>query len=220
MVKAYNTWIIFFVISSMSSLTSYADQRSPENDTQPQTILVLGDSLSAGYGIQIEQSWVTLLTQHLKLNAVNKQSNYQIHNASISGETTGGGLRSLPRLLEKYQPKIIIIELGANDGLRGFPLKTIEQNLSTLITLAQAKNTKVILTGIHIPPNYGQRYATAFHSLYSTLAKRYKTALIPFLLEGIATRPELMQADRLHPKAEAQETIKSIVWKALKPLLK
>lgn len=219
MIKSYGFLIVLFILSSSTSVTTQAYANQGSTRTAPQTILILGDSLSAAYGIPIEQSWVTLLAQTLEQQFSKTNINYQVQNASISGETTDGGLRSLPALLKKYQPKVVIIELGANDGLRGFPLKTIEQNLSTLIELAQVNNAKVLLTGIHIPPNYGQRYATAFHKTYNTLAKRYHTALVPFLLEGIATQPSLMQADRLHPKAEAQESIKNIVWQQLEPLL-
>ncbi|MFT6264675.1 MAG: acyl-CoA thioesterase-1 [Oleiphilaceae bacterium] len=224
MIKSYGLLIILFIFSSITSFTTHAyvnqsDLNEGHTRTSPQTILILGDSLSAAYGIPIEQSWVTLLMQKLENEFSNTDANYQVHNASISGETTDGGLRSLPALLKKYQPEVVIIELGANDGLRGFPLKTIEQNLAALIELVQAQNSKVLLTGIHIPPNYGQRYATAFHKIYNTLAQRYQTALVPFLLEGIATKPSLMQADRLHPKAEAQESIRNIVWQQLEPLL-
>jgi len=219
MIKSYGFLIVLFILSSITSVTTqaYADQGSTR--TTQQTILILGDSLSAAYGIPIEQSWVTLLAQKIEKQFSKINNNYQVQNASISGETTDGGLRSLPALLKKYQPEVVIIELGANDGLRGFPLKTIEQNLSTLIELAQANNAKVLLTGIHIPPNYGQRYATGFHKTYSRLSKRYHTALVPFLLDGIATQPSLMQEDRLHPKAEAQESIKNLVWQQLEPLL-
>jgi len=219
MIKSYGFLIVLFILSSITSVTTqaYADQGSTR--TTQQTILILGDSLSAAYGIPIEQSWVTLLAQKIEKQFSKINNNYQVQNASISGETTDGGLKSLPALLKKYQPEVVIIELGANDGLRGFPLKTIEQNLSTLIELAQANNAKVLLTGIHIPPNYGQRYATGFHKTYSRLSKRYHTALVPFLLDGIATQPSLMQEDRLHPKAEAQESIKNLVWQQLEPLL-
>jgi len=175
-------------------------------------ILVLGDSLSAAYGIQTEEGWVALLESKLP-------DDYHIVNASISGETTDGGLRALPGLLESHAPDIVIIELGANDGLRGFPLPTIERNLNQMVELAKMKDRKVLLLGMHIPPNYGSRYAQGFHAIFSTVAERYDTALVPFLLEGVATRPELMQEDQLHPKAEAQETIMLRVWETLRPLL-
>jgi len=219
MIKSYGFMIVLFILSSITSVTTQAYENQDSTRATQQTILILGDSLSAAYGIPIEQSWVTLLSQTLEKQFSKTNYNYQVRNASISGETTDGGLRSLPALLKKYQPKIVIIELGANDGLRGFPLKTIEQNLSSLIELSQANHAKVLLTGIHIPPNYGQRYATAFHNTFSRLAKRYQTALVPFLLEGIATNSSLMQEDRLHPRAEAQASIKNIVWQQLGPLL-
>ncbi len=175
-------------------------------------ILVLGDSLSAAYGIQIEEGWVALLEAKLP-------EDYSIVNASISGETTDGGLRALPQLLEQHAPEIVIIELGANDGLRGFPLPTIKQNLHKLVELANASARKVMLLGMHIPPNYGPRYASAFHELFQSTAEEYDTALVPFLLEGVATNPELMQNDQLHPTAEAQPTIMKLVWDQLHPLL-
>jgi len=212
MIKAYGLLIVVFIFSSITSFSThaYASQK---------TILVLGDSLSAAYGIPIEKAWVALLEKTLAKQFSDNNHSYKIFNASISGETTDGGLRSLPNLLEKYHPEVVIIELGANDGLRGFPLKTIEKNLAELIHLSQTDGAKVLLTGIHIPPNYGKRYASAFHQLYAKLAEKYQTALLPFLLKGIATNPALMQNDRLHPKASAQETIKNLVWEQLEPLL-
>lgn len=177
------------------------------------TILVLGDSLSAGYGIPLQSAWVSLLSDELK------SLNYQIENASISGETTDGGLRSLPQLLEQHQPSILILELGANDGLRGFPINTIKQNLSSLIEQAKAQHAKVLLLGMHIPPNYGKRYAQAFHQIYHDLSARYDTALLPFLLQDVAINEQLMQEDRLHPTSEAQPIIKKHVKAALEPLL-
>lgn len=182
---------------------------------QSKTLLVLGDSLSAAYGIQTEEGWVALLEkQLLKAGKINK-----VINASISGETTDGGLRALPGLLKMHNPEIVIIELGANDGLRGFPIKVIENNLARLVELAQQHQSKVLLVGMHIPPNYGKRYASAFHQLYSKTATQYNTALLPFMLEGIAVHPELMQSDKLHPKAEAQESIKTMIWEQLESLI-
>jgi len=180
------------------------------------TLLVLGDSLSAAYGIQTEQGWVTLLEkQLLQSGKVDK-----VINASISGETTDGGLRSLPGLLKKHSPAVVIIELGANDGLRGFPINIIERNLARLVELAQHYQSKVLLVGMHIPPNYGKRYANAFHQLYPKIAEQYNTALLPFMLKDIAIHPKLMQEDKLHPKAEAQESIKELIWEQLEALLK
>ena len=180
------------------------------------TILVLGDSLSAAYGIPTEQGWVSLLQKQLD----ERKSPYQIINASISGETTDGGLRALPALLQRHQPDIVLLELGANDGLRGFPLSTIETNLTKLIQLAHKSDAQVLLIGMRIPPNYGARYAEGFFQLYPKLAQQYQTALLPFLLDGIAIHSELMQDDRLHPKAKAQSLIKDRVLHALESLLK
>ncbi len=227
MIKSYGLLTIIFLFSSTLGFTT---QLSANQSSETQTlneaseisskrILVLGDSLSAAYGIPIEQAWVALLGKTLEKQFSDIDNTYKIINASISGETTDGGLRSLPALLRKYHPEVVIIELGANDGLRGFPLKTIERNLEKLIVLAQMNNAKVLLTGIHTPPNYGNRYASAFHQIYSKLAKQYNTQLLPFLLEGIATNPKLMQADGLHPKASAQATIKSLIWEQLEPML-
>jgi acyl-CoA thioesterase I len=178
-------------------------------------ILVLGDSLSAAYGIPQQSGWVQLLADDLD----KQQAPYKVINASISGETTGGGLARLPTLLATHQPAIVIIELGANDGLRGFPIKTLRGNLSELVTLSQAANAKVLLVGIHIPPNYGSRYTRLFHDSYSLLSEQHQTALAPFLLEGIATETTLMQADGLHPIADAQARILQNVMPYLKELL-
>jgi acyl-CoA thioesterase-1 len=176
-------------------------------------IVVLGDSLSAAYGIQVEQGWVKLLNDKLK-------DSYQVINASISGETTDGGLRSLPALLSKFKPTLVIIELGANDGLRGFPPPVIEKNLRALITQSKQQNAEVLLLGMHIPPNYGTAYANAFHTIYEKLADEYNTGLVPFMLEGVATNPDFMQDDGLHPKANAQQTILHTIWPHLSALLR
>ncbi len=177
-----------------------------------QRILVLGDSLSAAYGLQVEQGWVNLMREELGSAAT-------IINASISGETSGGGLRALPGLLKQHQPDIVIIELGANDGLRGFPIQVLQSNLAQMISLAQAEQAKVVLLGMHIPPNYGPVYSEAFHQTFHALAREFNIPLLPFLLDGVALKPELMQDDRLHPTADAQPLIKENVLKVLQPLL-
>lgn len=140
-------------------------------------------------------------------------------NASISGETTGGGLRNLPKLLNTHKPELVVIELGANDGLRGFPLPTIEKNLSELVALSQGAGAKVLILGNHIPPNYGQFYTNAFHALFDKVAKGFDAAVVPFMLDEVAIYPELMQDDGLHPKAEAQQSILENIWPNLKKLL-
>lgn len=183
---------------------------------QASTILVLGDSLSAAYGIPRESGWVYLLQQRL---AQQKLTNGNVVNASISGDTTEGGLARLPGLLQKYKPALIILELGANDGLRGFKIDRLRANLEQLIRLSQASGAKVLLVGIKIPPNYGLRYTSDFYESYTLLAHEYKIPLVPFLLEGVATDPELMQDDRLHPRAEPQKRIMENVWPHLQKML-
>lgn len=165
-------------------------------------ILIMGDSLSAGYGIDIQQGWVSLLQKKLaENNAV------EIINASVSGETSSGGKTRLPALLNEHKPDIVILELGGNDGLRGQPLKLLENNLQTMIDASKNSGAEVILAGMQIPPNYGPRYSTEFKALYEKLAEKNQSGLIPFLLEGIGGKAELMQRDGIHPTAEAQQII-------------
>lgn len=178
-----------------------------------QTILVFGDSLSAAYGIPREAGWVNLLQQELQ----NSHPQYQIVNASISGETTGGGLRRLSKALRQHQPGIVILELGANDGLRGIPTQEIEANLRELIKQSQKAGAKVLLLGMQLPPNYGGGYTLRFKALYPRLARKNQIALVPFLLEGIL--PEEFQADNLHPIAAAQDKILHTVLEKLQILL-
>jgi acyl-CoA thioesterase-1 len=177
-------------------------------------ILVFGDSLSAGYGISRDDSWAILLQQELKKN----HPQFDVVNASISGETTSGGLRRIGKALQQHTPAIVIIELGANDGLRGSSLAEMEKNLDSIIEQSQKANAKVLLLGIQLPPNYGQSYTKQFHALYPKLAKKHKVALLPFMLEGVP--PEQFQADNLHPAAEAQPLIMRHVLKSLTPLLR
>lgn len=165
-------------------------------------ILIMGDSLSAGYGIDIQQGWVSLLEKKLaETHAI------KIINASVSGETSSGGKARLPALLAEHKPDIVLLELGGNDGLRGQPLKLLEKNLQTMIDASKKAGAKVILAGMQIPPNYGSRYSTEFKSLYPRLAEKNHLGLIPFLLEGVGGKAELMQRDGIHPTAEAQQII-------------
>ncbi|HHW78476.1 MAG TPA: arylesterase [Xanthomonadaceae bacterium] len=180
------------------------------------TILVLGDSLSAAYGIPAEQGWVGLLQRRL----AERGFPHRVVNASISGDTTSGGLSRLPAALERERPAIVILELGANDGLRGQPLTTISDNLARLIELSQKTGARVLLAEMRIPPNYGPSYTQKFQAAFGELAERYAIPLIPFLLEGVAGDPTLIQDDGLHPRAEAQGRILDNVWAVLEGVLK
>lgn len=180
------------------------------------TVLVLGDSLSAEYGLARASGWVNLLEQRLQKEKIDAT----VVNASISGETTSGGRARLPALLKQHRPDIVLIELGANDALRGLPLDATASNLQALIALAQKAQARTLLLGMQIPPNYGRDYATRFSALYARLAKETHSALVPFFLQGIADQPQLFQADRLHPTAEAQPALLDNVWPQLKPLLR
>ena len=179
------------------------------------TVVVLGDSLSAGYGIRIQEGWVTLLSQRL----ASEGYVYKVVNASVSGETTQGGLARLPRVLELHKPDIVIIELGGNDGLRGLPLATSRENLRRAIELAQRAKARVLLVGMLIPPNYGERYAREFRDMFTTLASSHSLALVPFLLDRVALEPGLMQPDGIHANARGQPRMLENVWPKLKPLL-
>ncbi|HBX35992.1 MAG TPA: arylesterase [Pseudohongiella sp.] len=184
-------------------------------ESEPGVVLVFGDSLSAAYRMDEEQGWVALLQQRVDTNGLD----WQVQNASVSGETTSGGLARLPAVLDSTQPDIVILELGGNDGLRGLPVPTIRANLQQMIELSQQAGARVMLVGIQIPPNYGPRYTQPFYDQYQELADQYGTTLIPFLLDGIADQPGLMQDDGIHPRAEAQGMIVDIVWPVLLPML-
>ena len=183
--------------------------------TTPRTILVFGDSLSAGHGIATEAAWPTLLARRLE----NQRLDYSVVNASISGETSAGGRARLDALLDKVKPSIVIIALGSNDGLRGLPVSTLRDNLRAMIDSATRAKARVLLVGQRIPPNYGP-YATSFAQVFGDVAREKKVALVDFLLEGVGTRTEYFQADNLHPTAEAQPILLDTVWRGLAPLLK
>ncbi|MDX3772899.1 arylesterase [Chromatiaceae bacterium AAb-1] len=179
------------------------------------TLLILGDSLSAGYGMQQQQGWVHLLQQQL----TKEQSPVTLINASISGETTGGALARLPALLKQHQPDTVLVELGGNDGLRGFSPDLINNNLSRIIELIQQHNATAVLMQIRIPPNYGPRYLEKFSAIYPELAQQHQITLWPFFMEQIATNPDLMLPDGIHPNVEAQPEITAIMAKLLQELL-
>ena len=192
----------------------------PANGAAPAetpVILVFGDSISAGYGLsRVEQGWVTLLQTRLK----DEDYGYQVVNASVSGETTAGGLARLPRALDLHKPKIVILELGGNDGLRALPIAQMRANLLRMVDLASAAGAKVLLLGIRMPPNYGPEYTEQFRLCYSDLARDKKLPLVPFLLNDVAQFPDLMQADGIHPNQLGQPTLLANVWPSLKPLLR
>ena len=176
---------------------------------------MLGDSLSAAYGIRLEQGWVALLQGRLKAQGYG----HKVVNASSSGETTGGALARLPRALELHRPAIVILELGGNDGLRGLPIDGVRGNFESLIRLSLESGAKVLLVGMRIPPNYGPAYTRSFHQLYGDLARQYRLPLVPFFLDGIALDDSLMLEDGLHPNAAAQPKLLDQIWPQLKPLL-
>lgn len=178
-------------------------------------VLVLGDSISAGYGIEQELGWVNLLNERL----LRQTTEYQVKNLSISGETTIGGLTRLPQALERYNPDIVIIELGGNDGLRGYPISKIRSNLNKLVATSLQADARVLLVGMMLPPNYGQRYTDAFYRIFSEIAATHNVPFLPFLLDGIAANTALMQPDGIHPKAEAQSMILDNIWSRLADML-
>lgn len=180
------------------------------------TALVFGDSLSAAYGLSADQGWVHLLGERAKRSGLD----WRFVNASISGETTAGGLRRLPEDLKRHKPDLVVIALGANDALRGQPVQGIRANIEQMVKLTRTARAEPVLVGIMIPPNYGIDYAAQFRDLYPSVAAKLKAPLVPFLLEGVAEKPELFQPDQLHPTGAAQPRILDNVWKVLEPLLR
>lgn len=198
--------VLVFIVGVVCATSAYSASK---------TVLVLGDSLSAEYGLMRGTGWVTLLQNRLQAEKIDAA----IVNASISGETTSGGATRLPALLKKHRPDFVIIELGANDGLRGLSFASVQKNLQAMINAAKAANARVLLIGMKLPPNYGPDYAEKFSSLFVRLARENKVALVPFFLEGFANRPDMFQGDRIHPTADAQPIMLDNVWPTLKPLL-
>jgi len=205
MFKALVSRCCLLVLLLFSFAVSAAEQR----------ILVYGDSLSAGFGIAVSQSWPALLGQRLQATG----SNLTVTNASISGETTAGGRARFATALTQFRPAVVILALGANDGLRGLPVAAMKDNLAFMIAMAKKHGARVLLVGMHLPPNYGPKYTQEFDAAFRDLARREKVALLSFLLEPIAFDQNAYQADGLHPTAAAQAKILDHVWNALKPLL-
>jgi acyl-CoA thioesterase-1 len=187
---------------------------SASTASQP-TILVVGDSLSAGFGIKLEQGWVALLQEKLRREGYG----HRVVNASASGETTGGAMTRLPRALAQHRPDVVILELGGNDGLRGLPVADIRANFERMIASSREAGAQVLLVGMRMPPNYGPKYTEEFDGLYAGLAKRHGLALVPFLLAGVALDDRLMQDDGIHPNAAAQPQLLAAIWPQLRPLL-
>ena len=203
----HHVFLSLLLASSTLLLTSHAHAK---------TILVLGDSISAAYGMAPEQGWVARLQTQLDSQ---KPKQHRLINASISGETTSGGLARLPALLKTHKPDIVVIELGGNDGLRGQPPQLMSQNLGQMIQLVQTSKAQPVLFGMKIPPNYGAAYTNAFEQSYQTVATHYRVPLLPFFLEGIGGNSALMQADRIHPNPAGQPILLTNAWTVLKPLL-
>jgi acyl-CoA thioesterase-1 len=193
-----------------------AQPSAPAASENRPVILVLGDSLSAEYGLPRGTGWVQLLSGRLRASG----ADYTVVNSSISGETTSGGRTRLPALLKQHRPAIVVLELGGNDGLRGLPLTAMQDNLGAMIEASRAAGARVLLVGLRVPPNYGRDYSERFHSTFSSLAKSQRVALVPFILEGFADGTDLFQADRIHPNERAQPVIVDNVWPHLQPLLK
>ena len=195
---------VLFVILLACSATALAAR----------TVLVFGDSLSAAYGIAHDTGWVALLVERLK------SRNYTVSNASLSGETSAGGAARIEAALAAHRPEIVIVELGGNDGLRGLPMTQMKANLSAIVRAAKRNGARVLLAGMEMPPNYGLEYTRAFRQVFRDVAREERVALLPFLLEGVADKREMFQADNIHPTAEAQSIIAENVWRRLVPLLR
>jgi acyl-CoA thioesterase I len=205
------TWIIriFTLVALLLGMAANAYSAS-------KTLLVLGDSLSAEYGIVRGSGWVALLERKLRA----EKFDAKVVNASISGDTTSGGLVRLPALIKQYKPDVVVIELGANDGLRGLPVASAEGNLRKMVKLVTDAKGRALLIGMRMPPNYGRAYTENFFNMYQRLSRELKAPLVPFMLDGVAEKPSLFQPDRLHPLAEAHPIILANIWPQLEPLLK
>ena len=204
--RVLTSFILFFTFVSIGIA---------DNSQHTKNILVIGDSLSAGYGLQPNQGWVSLLHQRLQ----QRNPEYNVVNASITGDTTQGGLARLPAAIKRVKPEIVILELGGNDGLRGFRLQVTRQNLENMIQISQQANAKVLLLGVQVPANYGRQFREKFQQIFIDLAEGENIASVPFFLKGVAETRDLMQPDGIHPSAEAQPVILDNVWPALEPLL-
>jgi acyl-CoA thioesterase-1 len=201
---------------TIGALAAFALAASGSAYSAPKTVLVVGDSLSAEYGLARGSGWVALLEQKLKAEKLDAR----IVNASISGDTTSGGRSRLPALLAQHKPSVVVLELGANDGLRGLPVPSAEDNLRAMVRLAKQNNARVLLVGIRMPPNYGRAYTDRFTGMYKALSSDMKVPLVPYMLQGVDMLPTNFQADRLHPLANAHPVILNNIWPQLAPLIR
>lgn len=206
-----NHFLLTGILLVAASLTQAQASNKPE--ALQHTILIVGDSISAGFGIDKSAGWVALLQQRLG-------TEFHLVNASVSGETSSGGRHRLTKLLQRHQPDLVIIELGGNDGLRGSPIRQLQFNLNDMVKKSQATGADTMLLGMKIPPNYGAKYTQQFVSVFSTIASDHNTLFVPFLLEGIAGQPGMMQADGIHPTTKAQPVMMELVWSELQEWLK
>jgi acyl-CoA thioesterase-1 len=203
------------LLLSTSSSIAYSSTGTAISPAESTTIMVYGDSLSAGYGLPQKTGWVSMLKTQLE----KQQAVYQIINASISGETTLGGLNRIEKALKRHHPNIVIVELGANDGLRGLPIKSIHDNLEAIVKACKQNKASILLVGMRLPPNYGTAYTKKFSAIYQQIAKRHELRLVPFLLAGFGDKPEYFQEDKMHPNKNAQEKILNNVWKVLHKMI-
>lgn len=207
--------LAFSTTAGLALSAAHAQSPAPEPDAAAHTLLVVGDSLSAEYGLKRGSGWVDLLAKRLS----EQYPNFQVANASISGDTTSGGMARLPALLERHQPDIVVIELGSNDALRGLSLQMTEQNMRGMTQRAQQAGAQVLLVGMQIPPNYGRDYTQRFAAVFPTVAKSENAHLVPFFMDGIAVDRNQFQADGIHPNEQAQPALLNNVWAALRPIL-
>ncbi len=225
MTSAYRLRFIALAVSLFALLCGAVSAQSQpartaavaaKTPTAQRTVLVMGDSLSAGYGLAAHQGWVSLTA----VKIAKEKPGWRVVNASISGETTAGGAARIAAELKRHKPSVVVIELGGNDGLRGLPLKQTRENLDKMILAAQGAKAKVLLIGMRLPPNYGPDYTRGFENAFRDLATQRKTAFVPFLLQPVATDRNAFQNDQIHPTAAAQPKLRDHVWPALSPLLK
>lgn len=213
--KRLKSWWVQSLRQAVLALGLATVAAPPANASGPATILVFGDSISAAYGIQLEKGWVALLQERLR----SQGWPHRVVNASISGETTGGGLARLPMVLKAHAPDLVVIELGGNDGLRGYPVADVKRNLGRMIEAADPSKRQVLLVAMQIPPNYGRRYAQAFQALFAEVADAHNVPLVESFIDRVALRPDLMQSDGIHPNAAGQPALLEALWPAIEELL-